>query len=449
MKSERLTSELTRIRSLIEEPQPDLRGAFMAIRDLLTRGPCQREMGEIREAAILILEKLTLSALNGERERQVRVSRLIRFLRRVERLDSEELIPMIEEIAPWIAEAALRGGRREPLPFFDPELVAEALRALSAWEHGEEEAEALPDVVLSSGGGQTPLNLQWHDLYRRLGRIITTEHRGRASWARERKAITEAVAALGADLVEASALIGRKDGANVSWAHGLSDEILTRPEAVMAALLAEEQGYWARVEELETALARSQAVVGQFQNLLRRAENALMSSRDETMVDTATGLPNRFALLARLARSLEPVAGEKRAREMFALMMIFVDEHAEMTKSLGRDRTAQVLNGMASRLALLPAPDDYLARWSEESFVVLCPGADATTAMAAAKALHASLARERYELTDALVTLRLGVGVAVWQEGMTGERLLAQAELEAKAALEDGSLPVRLADSKA
>ncbi|MBF0341307.1 MAG: diguanylate cyclase [Magnetococcales bacterium] len=450
MKAERLTGELTRIRALLEEPKPDLRGAFMAVRELLTRGPCTRELAEVKDAAILILERLTLPALNGERERQVQVSRLIRAVRRVERLESEELLPLMEEIAPWIEEAASRGGRREPLPPFAPELVAEALRTLEVWESGAEE-EAAPQVVLSSGGGSTPANLQWHDLYRRLGRIITTQHRSRASWARERKGMTEAVATLGADLVEASALIGRKDGANAAWAHGLSDEVLSRPEAVMEALLAEEQGFWSRVTELEKALARDQQVVSQFQNLLRRAENALMASRDESFVDLSTGLPNRFAFLARLARVMEPAPGsteKKPAGGVFAVMFVRVDEHAEMTRSMGRERVSQLMAALSARLTLLPRPEDYLARWSEEYFSLLCPGLDGPGGLALANSMHSALSRERYELSDMLVTLRLGIGVAPWRAGVTEERLLAQAEVEAKSALEEGSQPVRMADGR-
>ncbi|MBF0191292.1 MAG: diguanylate cyclase [Magnetococcales bacterium] len=446
MRSERLTTELTRIRALLEEPKPDLRGAFMATRELLTRGPCVRELAEVKEAALLILERLTLPALAGEREKQLQVSKLMRAVRRAERLESEELEPLVAELAPWIEEAATRGRHREPLPSFAPEVAIQAMQALEAWDKVEE--EEAPVVVLSSGGGQTPANLQWHDLYRRLGRIISTEHRSRSSWARERKGMTDAVAVLGADLVEASALIGRKDGANASWAHGLSDEVLTRPDAVMAALLAEERGYWARVAELETALARSQEVVGQFQNLLRRAENALMASRDETLVDTHTGLPNRFAFLAHLARVLEPLPGEKHPPRKFSLIFIRVDEYDEMTKSLGRERVTQVIAALAARMTTLPGAEEYLARWSEECFALLCPGADGASALALAHSMHASLIRERYELNDALVILRLGFGVVPWIDGLTEERLLGLAELESKAALEEESQPVRLADPK-
>ncbi|MBF0212447.1 MAG: diguanylate cyclase, partial [Magnetococcales bacterium] len=443
--AERLTTELARIRALLEEPQPDLRGAFMAARELLERGPCLRELAEVKESAILILERLTLPALTGERERQVQVSRLIRGVRRSERLDAEELEPLVAEIEGWIHEAAARAGRREPMPAFAPELMVEALRAIDIWERGAEEEEA-PRVILSSGGAPTPVNLQWHDLYRRLGRIITTEHRSRSAWARERKGITEAVAALGADLVEASALIGRKDGANATWAHGLSDDVLTRPDTVMEALLTEERGFWARVTELDAALARGQEVVRQFQDLLRRAENALMASRDETFIDASTGLPNRFAFLARLARLMEPAPGEKQPSGMFSLIFIRVDEHDELTRSLGRERAGQVLTALAGRISTLPGPDEYLARWSEECFAVLCSGMDGAAAHALAMTFHGSLIRERYELTDALVTLRLGFGVVPWVAGITGERLVALAELESQSALEEGSHPVRLAD---
>ncbi|MBF0627388.1 MAG: GGDEF domain-containing protein [Magnetococcales bacterium] len=445
MKAERLTSELTHIRELLEEPKPDLRGAFLAARELLTQGPCQRELAEVKESAIQILERLTLPALNGEREKQVQVSRLIRAIRRSEQLNDDTLEPLIAEIAPWIAEAAERAGRREPLPSFAPELLTLALQTLAVPDL--EETEEAPQVVLSSGGNQTPTNLQWHDSYRRLGRIITTEHRNRSAWARERKGLTDAVTALGADLVEAAALIGHQETATPGWNQTLGDDLLTRPDAVMETLRIEEQKFWSRVTELETALAQNQEVVGRFQNLLRRAENSLMASRDETLVDPLTGLPNRFSFLARLARSMEPAPGEKRpAAGVFAVIFLRVDEHDELTRTLGRERVNQVIAALAGQLGSLIESDTYLARWNEESFALLCPGAEAATALNLATGLHATLSRERYEWADVLIHLRLGCGVVPWVAGITEERLLGLAEQEAKNALKDGSNPVRLAD---
>lgn len=445
MKSERLTNELTRIRSLLEEPKPDVRGAFMAARELLTRGPCLRELADVKESAIQILERLTLPALNKEREQQLQVSRLIRALRRAERLDDDSLEPMIAQIAPWIEEAADRSGRHEPTPGFAPDRIVAALQAIAAWEQGEEE-EPPPAVVLPSSGNPTPNNLQWHDLYRRLGRIITTQHRGRSAWARERKAMTEAVAALGADLVEAAALIGRPDGGNASWTHGLSDDLLTRPETVMETLRTEEQDYWKRVAELEEALSRNQEVVARFQNLLRRAENALMDSRDETLVDPLTSLPNRFAFLARLARVMEPKPGEKQPPAPFAVILLRIDELEELTRTLGRERVNQVIVALSRQMATLHGSEEYLARWGEESFALLCPGKEREAAFLLANGLHATLSRERYEWADALINLRLGCGVVPWGAGVTAERLLGVAEQEARAALEKGAQPVRLVE---
>ncbi|MBF0614673.1 MAG: diguanylate cyclase [Magnetococcales bacterium] len=446
MKSERLSHELIRIRAMLDEPQPELRAAFMAARELLTRGPCLRELAEIKESAIQILERLTIPALHKEREKQLQVSRLIRLVRRAERLDDAELEPLLAEIAPWIEEAADRTGRLEPDPPFAPERMALALQKLSAWEDGEQEEESALKVVLPSSGNPTPANLQWHDLYRRLGRIITTQHRSRAAWARERKALTEAVAILGEDLVEAAALIGRQNNGNASWTHSLSDDLLTRPDTVMETLLDEEQKYWQRVAELEEVLTRNQEVVNRFQNLLRRAENALMDTRDETLIDPLTGLPNRFAFLARLARVMEPPPGEKQPAVPFAVLVVRMDEQEELLRILGRERLNQVIVAMARHMATLHGPEDYLSRWSEECFALLCPGKEAQAALLLANGMHSILSRERYEWADVLIHLRLGCGVVPWSAGATVERLMGVAEQEAKVALEKGSQPVRLAE---
>lgn len=448
MKSERLTHELTRIRALLEEPKPDLRGAFMAARELLTVGPCVRELAEVKETAMQILERLTLPALNKEREKQLQVSRLIRAIRRAERLDDDTLEPLIAEIAPWIESAADRTGRHEPTPPFPPESIIAALHAIAAWEHGDEE-ESAPNVVLPSSGNPTPANLQWHDLYRRLGRIITTQHRIRSGWARERKGLTDAVAALGADLVEATATIGRPDGVSASWHHGLSDDLLTRPDAVMETLRDEEHKYWMRVAELEEALTRNQEVVSRFQNLLRRAENALMDSRDATLVDPVTDLPNRFAFIARLTRVMEPNPGEKHPPVPFTIILLRIDDLEELNRMLGRERWNQVVVAMSRQLASLLTSEEYLARWSEESLTVLCPGRESAAALLLANGLHSTLSRERYEWGDALVTLRLGCAVVPWSSGMTAEGLVGVAEQTAKAALEQGSQPVRLIEPRA
>ncbi|MBF0127144.1 MAG: diguanylate cyclase [Magnetococcales bacterium] len=436
MKREETTLHLKRIRALLDGQTPDIRQAQELIKSLLLQGPCVRELAEIREAALMILERLTMPALSGEKGKQNQVTGLIRTIRKPESLDIEAILAATEEIAPWIEAAA--GKRGEAPPSVTPELVTTALQALGVLE---------PVPAEETGDRKSPPTpaTRWREIHRLLGRLIVRERHARAAWAREKKGLQDAVTALAGDLVESSLIIGRKEGAGETWVKELTGQLLTRPDAVLAALLEEEQGFLAREREVETALARSQEAVTQFQTLLRRAERALMDTRDETLIDIFTGLPNRFAFLARLTKALEPAAGKKEPAEPFAVIFIRVDEYPEMIRALGRDRVNRVLSALASKIAALPRPEDYLARWGDETFALLCPATDTATAVSLATTLQGALFRVQFELSDALVSVRLGFGVVPYQPEMTDERLLGLAELESKAALEEGAKPVQVA----
>ncbi|MBF0165509.1 MAG: diguanylate cyclase [Magnetococcales bacterium] len=149
--------------------------------------------------------------------------------------------------------------------------------------------------------------------------------------------------------------------------------------------------------------------------------------------------------MARLARAMEPPAGKKHVEEPFVVIVARVAEYAEMVEALGRDRVNRAMAALASRLSVLPRPEDYLARWSEENFAILCPATGQGAAMALATTMEAELRNVRFELSDALVSIRLGYGVVAYQDDMTEERVMAAAEMEAKGALEEGAKPVQVA----
>ncbi|MBF0165507.1 MAG: hypothetical protein HQM01_13585, partial [Magnetococcales bacterium] len=275
MKREETAITLKRIRELLGGKPTDILQALRLIRDLLLQGPCSHEQGEIREAALVIVERLAHAVVSGDRIQQNRVGQLIRTLRKPWVI--EMILTQVEEIAPGIETLAREGRRGEVPPTFAPELVMEVLSVLGI-STGE----------ISSGSEAE----RWHEVYRLLGRLIVRERRARMSLARERKGMRDAVAAYAGHLVESSLIIGRKDGAGETWARELADKVLDHPEEVFGALVAEERSYLAREREVEVALEKSREAVAKFQGLLRRSERALMGARDETLVDIYTGLPN-------------------------------------------------------------------------------------------------------------------------------------------------------------
>ncbi|MBF0428601.1 MAG: diguanylate cyclase [Magnetococcales bacterium] len=437
MLKEGMTASLTHILTLLREPQPDMAQAIEEISSLLIQGPCLRERIDIKDAAVLILERLTWPALTGDRTKQAYLTRLIRGIRDLKSLDGAAIEPYVEKIAPWIEAVAKTVKRGELPPPFSPDLAKEALLACGISEMADED---LPFTL-----GQPTADALWYDLYRLLGRIILREQRSRAAWAREKRGLQEAIAILAGDLVESSLIISRKGEMDESWVKEASTKILTHPLEVMDALLAEEKAFFTRVEEAEAALVRSQEAVVQFQGLLRQAEHTLMDTRDETLVDIFTGLPNRFAFLARLAQVMEPLPGEKVPPLPFVVLFIRVDAYAEMLQAVGRNRVLRVMSALASRMALLVRPEDHLSRWSEETFALLCPGIEISTAVNIASTLHKALDRKQFELSDALVTVRLGIGVVPHHPDMSEEHLLGLAELNAKASLEEDAKPIQVA----
>jgi diguanylate cyclase (GGDEF)-like protein len=152
--------------------------------------------------------------------------------------------------------------------------------------------------------------------------------------------------------------------------------------------------------------------------------------------------------MARLAQAMEPAPGAKYPSAPFALIFIRVDEYAEMIETLGRDRVNRVMSALASKINSLLQCEEYLARWSEETFALLCPNVLTAVALTLATNLQKVLNPLQFELSDALVTMRLGFGVVPHQPDMTEEHLLSLAELKAKAALQEGALPIQVVEEK-
>lgn len=437
MKRAGTASILKQIRDLLDEQDPDIQQIIDITKTLLIQGPCTQELAEIKATTLAILERLILPALTGNRTQQTTITNLIRTIRKNEHLNIVDLLTQIETIAPWIETIATYKERGEEPPPFQPEIAIASLETLGAWNQDEINKPDAQSLTIAEC---------WHELYRLSGRLILREQRAHSAWARDKKELQEAIATWAGDLVESSLIIGRKESASETWVREMADDILIKPESVMTALLTEESAFWQRTREVETALNQSQKVITQFQTLLRQAENALMDTRDETLVDLYTGLPNRFAFMARLAQAMEPLPGKKNPPAPFTVIFIRIDEYLEMIQSLGRDRINRVVSALASKIATQIPPETYLTRWNEESFALLSPNFQTTEAVELATTLQNSLNPVQFELADALVTLRLGFGVIPHQPDMTEEHLLALAESKAIDALQEGANPIQVAE---
>ena len=90
---------------------------------------------------------------------------------------------------------------------------------------------------------------------------------------------------------------------------------------------------------------------------------------DQALSDSLTGLPNRALFVDRLREAL---ARLQRRQSSLAVLFIDVDSFKVVNDSLGHAAGDDLLIGLAARLLEHLRPDDTLARFGGDEFVVLC-----------------------------------------------------------------------------
>ena len=166
---------------------------------------------------------------------------------------------------------------------------------------------------------------------------------------------------------------------------------------------------------------------------LIRAREALAH---QALHDRITGLPNRVALMDRMAQMLLGVErprvsrmGVDRVRAQVAVLFIDLDNFKEINHSYGRDAGDLVLIEVARRLSALARRTDTVARLNGDEFVVLCGDLDlhATAGLLANRVIKAVAAPFSEGGRDLSVTC--SVGIASTSEAATEpDRLVREAD---------------------
>jgi diguanylate cyclase (GGDEF)-like protein len=154
-------------------------------------------------------------------------------------------------------------------------------------------------------------------------------------------------------------------------------------------------------------------VLDRTDELARRGEElaqAYQRMEELAMRDGLTGLLNRRAIEQ---RALAHLAEAERRGLPFALALVDVDHFKALNDAHGHAAGDAGLGHVGRCLSLALREYDAVGRWGGEEFLVLLPGADLSTAAAAAERL-----REAVELTPlaagggASLHLTVSVGVA-------------------------------------
>jgi diguanylate cyclase (GGDEF)-like protein len=174
---------------------------------------------------------------------------------------------------------------------------------------------------------------------------------------------------------------------------------------------------------------------------LQRAELERTAS-----VDPLTGLPSRTAILDRLRIELAEAA---RYRHPIAVVLLDIDDFAEINRLHGTQAGDDVLAEVALRMRLRVRAADALGRLGSDQFLAILPHTDEAGAATFADALRRRLAAREVAVGAGQLRITVCAGVAVMHAGEEpgSDALLGRAEAALERAKRGGGDRIALAGS--
>lgn len=159
-----------------------------------------------------------------------------------------------------------------------------------------------------------------------------------------------------------------------------------------------------------------------IQELLARVRRGLKIAGERRSADTdfLTGLPNRRALEAALAREAEIA---QRYRQELSLLLIDADYFKRVNDTHGHDAGDAVLREIASVVRRECRQCDFPSRWGGEEFVLLLPGTDLASAFIFAERIRLGMAGHEFPFVGRQT---ISIGVSAFRGEVSG--MIAEAD---------------------
>lgn len=135
--------------------------------------------------------------------------------------------------------------------------------------------------------------------------------------------------------------------------------------------------------------------------------------------DVLTGLPNRRRILDRLQSEWETSAIQGLP---CSVIVVDLDHFKQLNDRCGHDVGDLVLEGVAPVLRGAVRVGDVVGRLGGEEFIVVCPGADSTTAAAIAERIRTHLERQAFPTAAETIRVTASIGIATAAKATSGKR---------------------------
>ena len=151
--------------------------------------------------------------------------------------------------------------------------------------------------------------------------------------------------------------------------------------------------------------------------------------------DELTALPNRVNFRDEIGRLL---ATQHGGDHMSALLFVDLDQFKQVNDTLGHPCGDQLLCAVADRLREMLRPEDFVARFGGDEFVVFQQNIHSAEDAAILARRIVDRLSERYKIDNHLVEIGASVGIAVTSPGVSADTLLKNADMALYRAKSDG-----------
>jgi diguanylate cyclase (GGDEF)-like protein len=151
--------------------------------------------------------------------------------------------------------------------------------------------------------------------------------------------------------------------------------------------------------------------------------------------DELTALPNRVNFRDEIGRLL---AIQQGAEQLSALLFVDLDQFKQVNDTLGHPCGDQLLCAVAERLREMLRPEDFVARFGGDEFVVFQQNIHSADDAAILARRIVDRLSERYKIDNHLVEIGASVGIAMSTRGVSADTLLKNADMALYRAKADG-----------
>jgi diguanylate cyclase (GGDEF)-like protein len=151
--------------------------------------------------------------------------------------------------------------------------------------------------------------------------------------------------------------------------------------------------------------------------------------------DELTALPNRVNFRDEIERLL---AVPHDAAQLSALLFVDLDQFKQVNDTLGHPCGDQLLCAVAERLRAMLRPEDFVARFGGDEFVVFQQNIKSLEDASGLAQRIVDQLSERYKIDNHLVEIGASVGIAMTSPGVSADTLLKNADMALYRAKADG-----------